>query len=379
VELAVRWRYRSIELYRNWRWLVETHLIEQSWDEYLARQARLSDLRAQQGMERGRSHPVFGWTYNPGFAIDDAELGIRLHINNHALRGEEFPTQKPAGELRILCLGGSTTAGEEVADEATYPAQLQALLRARLPGRSIRVINGGVPSYAVKQSLDLYALSLRHLEADYVTIYHGINDLLDFAHGGVAIERSTNFNHQPVAPFVFEGDAVEATASLPREIVRSFLQRSLAWQLWREGRTIHLPVQTDPDRVEAGLALFAGRYGLLLDEIASHAALPVPVTFEVAFAQSFEPSERNRIEQSLHIWLDRAGIAVSDGPDVVAAMNARVTELARQRGIPLAEVAGRVPPDAEHFVDCCHLTVAGNHRIAEILAETLLARITAEH
>jgi lysophospholipase L1-like esterase len=379
VELAVRWRYRSIELYRNWRWLVETHLIVQSWDEYLARQARLSELRAQQGMERGRSHPVFGWTYNPGFAIDDAELGIRLHINSHALRGEDFPAQKPAGELRILCLGGSTTAGEEVADDETYPAQLQALLRERLPGRSIRVINGGVPSYAVKQSLDLYALSLRHLEADYVTVYHGINDLFDFAHDGVEIEPSANFNHRPVAPFVFEGDAVEGTTSLPREILRSCLQRSLAWQLWREGRNIPPPVETEPRRVEAGLALFAERYGMLLDEVASHGAVALPVTFEVAFPESFGPDERVRIEKSLRIWFDRAGISVSDGPDVVAAMNARVTELARERGCPMAEVAGRVPPDAEHFVDCCHLTVAGNHRIAEILAETLLTRIAAAH
>ena len=379
MELAARWRYRSIELYRNWRWLVETHLIKQSWDEYLARQTRLSELRAQQGMERGRSHPIFGWTYNPGFAIDDAELELRLPINSHALRGEEFPTQKPAGELRILCLGGSTTAGEEVADEETYPAQLQALLCERLPGRAIRVINGGVPSYAVKQSLELYALSLRHLEADYVTVYHGINDLFDFAHAGVEIEPSANFNHRPVAPFVFEGDAIEESASLPREIARAFLHRSLAWQLWREGRNLPPPVKTDLGGVEAGLALFAERYGMLLDEIASHGAVAVPVTFEVAFPQSFAPDERARIEKSLRIWLDRAGISVSDGPDVLAGMNARVRDLASERGCPLVEVAGRVPPDAEHFVDCCHLTAAGNHRIAEILAETLLARITAEH
>ena len=118
---------------------------------------------------------------------------------------------------------------------------------------------------------------------------------------------------------------------------------------------------------------------MLLDEIASHGAVAVPVTFEVAFPPSFAPDERARIEKSLRIWFDRAGISVSDAPQVIAAMNTRVSELASERGCPLVEAAGRVPPDAEHFVDCCHLTAAGNHRIAELLAETLLTRISAEH
>jgi len=380
VEAGARWRYRSIELYRSWRWVVETHLIDQSWEEFLERQSRLQAARKRQGMERGRSHAVFGWTYNPGFEIDEPDLGLSIHINSHALRGEEFPAEKPPGEVRIVCLGGSTTAGEEVLDPQTYPAQLQVILRERLPARSIRVINAGVPTYALKHSLDLYALNLRRFEPDFVTIYHGINDLFQYAHEGVEISPRRNYNRRPLAPFVFQGDAADDGGSLFGEILWAFERRSLAWQLLHDRLLTETPlVTTDPARVEAGLRLYRLRLDELLDEISGSGATAVPMTFALSYPGDFSPERAQRIEKSLRIWLDPAGIALEDGPGVIAAQNRALAELAGQRGLPLADVAAAVPADAGHFVDSCHLTAQGNRRIAEVLADTLAPLLQAEH
>jgi lysophospholipase L1-like esterase len=332
----------------------------------------VDELRRAQGMERGRSHAVFGWSYNPGFVLEDERLGLELHVNSHALRGEEFPAEKPPGELRVLCLGGSTTAGEEVRDEETYPAQLQALLRRRFPGRALRVINAGVPSYSLRQSLDHFALRLRRFSPDIVTVYHGVNDLFEYAHEGIEITPRRNYNGLPVAPFVFEGDAAREDPGFLRELLRPLTRRSLAWQLLRERlRPRAAAPVSDPARLAAGRELYRQRYDALLDEISVSGAVAVPMTFALAWPGDFAPDESPRIEASLHIWLDRAGIALADGPGVIADQNAVVTELARAHGLPLACVAGEVPPDAEHFVDVCHLTAAGNRRIAEVLCETL--------
>jgi lysophospholipase L1-like esterase len=380
VEAGVRWRYRDIRLYRNWRWLVETHLVDQTWGEYRARQARLEELRRAQGMERGRSHAVFGWTYNPGFTLEDPELDLSLHVNRHGLRGEEFPADKPPGELRVICLGGSTTAGEEVDDDETYPARLQALLRARFPERAVRVINAGVPSYSLEQSLDHYALRLRRFEPDFVSVYHGINDLFEYGHEGVGIQPRLNFNGQPVAPFVYEGDAAHGSDGLLRELVRAISRRSLAWQLLRERtRPAREIARSDPDRLAEGLELYRQRYDALLAEIAASGATAVPMTFALAWPGDFTPEEEPRVRASLHIWLDPVGIALQDGPDVVERQNQAIEDLSREHDLPLARVAGAVPHDARHFVDACHLTAAGNRRIAEVLADAIEERIELRH
>src|SRR5215471_14095847 len=59
----------------------------------------------------------------PGYAISGNRLGIR--INSLGFRGEEFQKQKPAGTIRIVVLGASTTFNAEVSsNEATWPARL---------------------------------------------------------------------------------------------------------------------------------------------------------------------------------------------------------------------------------------------------------------
>ena len=62
-----------------------------------------------------------------------------------------------AASLRIVAIGASNTHGWYVGNEGAYPAQLQALLRAR--GIDVEVINAGVP-------FDTTAMMLRRLDRD---------------------------------------------------------------------------------------------------------------------------------------------------------------------------------------------------------------------
>jgi acyl-CoA thioesterase-1 len=52
------------------------------------------------------------------------------------------PTARAEGELRILALGDSLTAGYGLGDSDSFPAKLQAALRAK--GVDVQVVNGGV-------------------------------------------------------------------------------------------------------------------------------------------------------------------------------------------------------------------------------------------
>ena len=92
-------------------------------------------------------------------------------------RGEGFPLEKPAGEFRIVALGGSTTYTSMVGDyRDAYPQRLERELHER-GYRNVRVINAGVPGYMSWDSLVNLEFRALDLDPDMILVYHGVNDV----------------------------------------------------------------------------------------------------------------------------------------------------------------------------------------------------------
>lgn len=380
-EVLLRVLYGPARLHYGYRFFVDTHLQEMSYPDFVGRQERIQAVRSRVGMERGRYHAVFGFTYNPSFRIDLPEDGIEIHINSHGLRGEEFPETKPSGEIRIVCIGGSTTAGEEVVEAKTYPAQLEAILREHYPGRLIRVVNAGIPSYNLRRSLLHYALNLYRFEPDFVTIYHGINDVGYYASETPEITPKANYSARALEPFVYEGDAVEG----------GFLTE-MKWEaknfLGILARRVHLLALVDSALtykaptggsvtapIPAGIQMFSTYYAALLRQIKATGAVPVPMTFAISYPGQFNSAERKKVEASFGIWLERPNATLEAGKGIIDAQNQAILELGREESLPVCEVDAALPKDSRHFVDVCHLTQAGNTVMAECLARTLIPQI----
>lgn len=138
--------------------------------------------------------PVLRYEYRPNLSPDDAPYDA-LHqgfaTNSQGFRDVEFPVQKPAGELRILALGDSTTAGNGVAElENTWPKRLER--RFAESGRpAVRVLNLGVGGYHPLQAARLLELRGLALEPDLVLLLVSLNDLDASADGGIrrSLER----------------------------------------------------------------------------------------------------------------------------------------------------------------------------------------------
>jgi hypothetical protein len=93
-------------------------------------------------------HPTRGWALKPGLQDLAVFGGKRLSSNSRGLRGAaEHALGKEAGRTRIVALGDSFTFGEEVSDEETWTARLEALA----PGSE--VLNLGVHGYGHDQML----------------------------------------------------------------------------------------------------------------------------------------------------------------------------------------------------------------------------------
>ena len=117
------------------------------------------------------------WRFKPNQVLADPEVYRRpVRINNQGFRGADFALAKPAGTFRILCLGDSTTFGWSVADDETYPFQLEKLLRERYPGRPVQVLNLGVTGYTSLQGRELFRSE--NFRPDLVVFAFGPNDRL---------------------------------------------------------------------------------------------------------------------------------------------------------------------------------------------------------
>ncbi|MEO1365563.1 MAG: GDSL-type esterase/lipase family protein, partial [Acidobacteriota bacterium] len=90
--------------------------------------------------------------------------------------GQTVSRTKPPGELRVICLGGSTTVNARNREGLTYSLELQAALRDRLGDRVV-VLNAGADAFSTAHSLANLSLRLLDFEPDVVTVLHNINDL----------------------------------------------------------------------------------------------------------------------------------------------------------------------------------------------------------
>jgi hypothetical protein len=85
--------------------------------------------------------------------------------------------RKPAGEVRVFAIGGSTTYGYTVERDETYPAQLEMLLNQQLRGEPpITVANLGHLSDSSVCYEPTYR-DYKYLQGDIIILYEGYNDV----------------------------------------------------------------------------------------------------------------------------------------------------------------------------------------------------------
>lgn len=106
------------------------------------REFRLDLVRRNYPAERD---PQLGYVPRANFASTDNHWGTRVSIDGDGLRrnGDQPP---PAGDRCVVAVGDSFTFGDQVDDDASWPAQLERVL-----GRPVK--NGGVFGYSFAQAV----------------------------------------------------------------------------------------------------------------------------------------------------------------------------------------------------------------------------------
>jgi hypothetical protein len=151
------------------------------------------------------------------FTVPHPDTGqqLMLRLNSHGLRGGEIAIPKPAGVLRILCIGDETTLAAGVEESAAYVSQLQQLL-APQTDQPIEVINAGINQGCPLLALIHLKQRWLALQPDLIILHFDMTDVSD------------DHRLRPWVTFDDEMHAGHATHPLLRKSVQQ------EWQSWED-------------------------------------------------------------------------------------------------------------------------------------------------
>lgn len=278
-------------------------------------------------------------------------------INALGLRGHEVLAAKPAGALRILCLGESTTFGQPSDDDAdVWPAVLERLLREGASDRPVEVLNAAVPGFRIAQSRTRFTEKLAQLRPDIVIILHGATDL---AAGGPSGSSKTTTTEAATDGFW----------------TRQRDERSLAYNLLRSNTAAFFAEQYTSQRRDDiapdGPMHFAAELRSLIADCRNHGADVHICTFPRAFDAAQSSRERAHLAQSALFFNPRLSCA-----GLIRAYeryNDAIRESARVTGVPLIDLDRIIPRGRACFLDSVHFSKLGHAQVAETVANAIAA------
>ncbi|HEY5998001.1 MAG TPA: SGNH/GDSL hydrolase family protein [bacterium] len=347
---------------RRWRRTVTDERFRRDNEQH-----ELAESRPDSVERLGDQHTGYAKFFpNETKSTRDVETGerIRVTINSHGFRGQEFGTQKPPDVVRVLTLGSSSTFGYYDRDDETYPFYLERFLNDRCAGtRRFEVINFGIPHETSGETAALFLAEGLPLAPDAVTFYDGRNDTVG-----------------TVVPTTWGGRARLALTA--HSLLALFVDRVLIGG--------HDIVDEAADKFDLDADLRSAIFLRNLEVIREAcAALGIHLVVANQQATAAAPYPRPLRER-----LGRRGVTYAEEADRLAARMAWGSAIdyyeyalllhrrlmddlrgwARTRSVPFVDVIAALDHDRDQLVSWVHLTPAANRVVAGLFAEELARR-----
>lgn len=280
----------------------------------------------------------------PGATLEGSRY--RVHINTQGTRGAELLDPKPPDLVRIWITGGSTTFDIYAPDDAAaWPARVQALLSKRQEGPPVEIVNAGIPGATLQTNRAHLQEAFPALRPDVLVVHTGPNDLREVATAGLELKTSPLVQHLALLRVLSR--SMRPTTELPR---------------WRERRFPGV------EGIRTELEAF-------IDEAEDLGMQVVLATHAHRAADGLQGEEaRQAVAEGMALHQLGAEQVIA----AYAAYNTMVRQVARERGLPLAEVRRAVPPVEENFGDATHFRTPGASLAAREVAATLLPLLQPE-
>ncbi len=280
---------------------------------------------------------------------------------------------KPRNTIRIVFLGGSSTAGTgyNLKDVDTWPWKTIAMIRKRT-GKNIDFINGAVGGYTSFESYGRLWSRIRHFTPDIVVVYHGWNEMYYFT----KVDEITKWRSLPDGSWSFKNTGKPVKRYEPYWIdpfiywsqtltrIRLKLTKHLAGEAGTNNTT---PLSTEFDR--RGFEIWRTNLKLLKSAAEIIGARLYVAKQATLVAPDLPNSERNRCRYEYHGFDHNAHVRAFQGIyDVIDQ------EIPPESIIDVTELSGR----PEYFNDHIHPTPLGTTQIARIMSDFLVSHIESD-
>jgi len=299
---------------------------------------------------------------------------FKVRINKYGFRGDDYSITKPAGTLRVVTLGASSTFGYYDHDKETYPVYLEEALNLASEDReNWEVINLGIPHSCSWNVVEILKQEALRLEPDYVTLYLGINDAARQLPVAVDAPRTLTETMR---------DITSGTYQVFRRglVVLALLDSALR----HAGDNKRLPAGGwDRAEVEARSAGVLPRYFHYLDEIRdvcrAHGIRLVVANQQV---QSYVYSQQDRrgVSYADEVAVIRARLDAQGSIPIVQGNMLVHSELmhqlegwARSSDVIFVDIISALDASRDQLWSWVHLSPAANRIIAAKLSEAILA------
>ena len=305
----------------------------------------------------------------------DVETGevYSVTINARGFRGPEFETERPAGVVRIVTLGASSTFGYHARDDLTYPAQLQRLLQAACPTKTFEVINLGIPHLTSTQILALFTAEGAPLKPDVVTFYEGFNDANAFEgedHGDNGKPKRESFARRWLKPMGRSLREHFLAIALGDAIASGWTHRYSVEEIETHARRSGRLLLQNLDRL-VRMSEDLGFTPIIAAQQSRSLQVPREQIRGVTFQQEQDMVAADLSRQG---WLGRKEAAFF----VHGSILKEEEHWARAHGVRFVDVRAALDSRRDLVVSWVHLSHEGNRIVAEQLAPPILGAVCAD-
>ena len=282
--------------------------------------------------------------------------------NSWGFRGPEFRPDKPAGTIRIVCLGASTTEGSQYDDE-TWPHYLQQELSRAYPNRRIEVINAGHHAYTINDLHALLEMRVLPLKPDIVIFYEAANNI-----------------HLPafIRPPLRCGLGTCWLLNYPLWYQWLYSHSAVFLQLWHDrwgwGSRVPppMPHRFDDSAPTDNEVRFRSVLGQIVQDTLRHGSRIVLSSFITVAHEGLTVTRAENPGMFDYLYKSDYPLTAGELARAYADFNRASADVAAQFKVPYADVAADFPREVRYFpFDLIHLSADGNRLLASMFARFL--------
>jgi hypothetical protein len=326
------------------------------------------------GRVAGSPTQMSEWAFVDAFCAYKAKPSLYAGgktVNSHSfISTPEITQDKPDDTVRIVFLGGSSTAGtgKNLPNKRTWPWQTVQMIREQVP-TSIDFINGAVGGYTSFESYGRLWSRIRHFSPDIIVVNHGWNEMYYF-------EKSDNILSWRIRK---DGSwSIEQTTKPTISIPPHWIDPTIKWsqllcqirfhffsiQEGEVGAVSELPLREDFNH--KGLPIWRTNLKLLREACAIMDAKLFVTKQATLIVPKLPIEERTRCRYNFHGFDHDAHVrAFSEIYKIIDE------EISVDSVIDLTPLSGR----PELFYDHIHPTSLGCYEIASLVSKPLVSYI----